>query len=249
MLSNWIPVDALPRLEADEVHLWRIQLNGTAGLSERFNSLLNPAEQAHANRFRSSQAREHFTVGRACLRVLLGNLFETNSRSIEIRTGAHGKPETFLLNESNIFFNVAHSKNTILIALCRQAVVGVDVEYFDRMTDIMEVARSNFTEKETTSLAAIADPQARIRAFYRYWTRKEAVAKADGRGLLLPLSSFDVSYDSTSLHPVRVKESPNEESKIYFVSDLDLGDEATGALAVESPSCKVATLIFPLDVS
>ncbi len=235
-------------MEADEVQLWRIQLNGAPSLSERYNALLSPPEQAHASRFRLDQAREHFIVGRACLRTLLGNAFGTDSHSIEIGTGVHGKPETHFFNASNIFFNVAHSKDTILIALGRQGVLGVDVEYFDRPTDIMEVARCNFTEDENISLAAIEDSEARTRAFYRYWTRKEAVAKADGRGLLLPLSSFNVSHDSTNLHPVRVSESPDEVGKLYFVSDLDLGDEAAGALALEAPNCKVTRMLFPLDV-
>jgi 4'-phosphopantetheinyl transferase len=249
MLSDWIPADVLPALKDGEVQLWQIQLSDTSGLSERYSTLLSPSEQSHASRFRHGQAREHFTVGRACLKILLGNALAVNSRSIKIETGPNGKPETRLLNGSNIFFNVAHSKNTILIALDRQGLVGVDVEYFDRLTDIMEVARSNFTEDEIASLAAIVEPEARNRAFYRYWTRKEAVAKADGRGLLLSLSSFDVSHDSTSLHPVRVRESSDGEGKLYFVSDLDLGDQAAGALALESSSCVVTRLIFPLDVS
>jgi 4'-phosphopantetheinyl transferase len=248
MLSNWIPVDALPPLEADEVQLWRIQLNGTPDLSERYNSLLSSSEQAHGRRFRLDQARQHFIVGRACLRTLLGNAFGADAHSIEIGTGVHGKPETHFFNASKIFFNVAHSKNMILIALGRQGALGVDVEYFDRLTDIMEVARCNFTEDETASLAAIVNSEVRTKTFYRYWTRKEAVAKADGRGLLLSLSSFDVSHDSTSLHPVRVSDSSDEGGKLYFVSDLDLGDKAAGALALESPSCKVTRLIFPLDI-
>jgi 4'-phosphopantetheinyl transferase len=249
MLSNWIPVDVLPALEDGEVQLWQIQLSGTSSLIEHYSTLLSPSEQAHASRFRHGQAREHFTVGRACLKILLGSALAVDSRSIKIETGPNGKPETRLLNGDKIFFNVAHSKDTILIALSRQGLVGVDVEYLDRLTDIMEVARSNFTEDEIASLAAIAEPEARNRTFYRYWTRKEAVAKADGRGLLLSLSSFDVSHDTMNLHPVRVSESSDGEGKIYFVSDLDLGDQAAGALSLESPSCKVNRLIFPLDVS
>jgi 4'-phosphopantetheinyl transferase len=248
MLSNWIPVDVLPALKDGEVQLWQIQLSGATGLSERYSTLLSPSEQAHASRFRHGQAREHFTVGRACLKILLGNALAVDSRSITIETGPNGKPETRLLDGDNIFFNVAHSKNTILIALSRQGLVGVDVEYLDRLTDMMEVARSNFTEGEIASLTAIAELGARNRAFYRYWTRKEAVAKADGRGLLLSLSSFDISHDSTSLHPVRLSESSDGEGKLFFVSDLDLGDQAAGALALESPSCEVSRLIFPLDV-
>lgn len=249
MLSNWIPVDVLPALKDGEVQLWQIQLSDTSGLSERYSTLLSPSEQAHASRFRHDQAREHFTIGRACLKILLGNALAVDSRSITIEIGPNGKPEIRFFNGDKIFFNVAHSKNTILIALSRQGLVGVDVEYFDRLTDMMEVARSNFTEGEIASLAAIAEPEVRNRAFYRYWTRKEAVAKADGRGLLLSLSSFDVSHGSTSLHPVRVSESSDGEGKLYFVSDVDLGDQAAGALALESPSWNVSRLIFPLDVS
>jgi 4'-phosphopantetheinyl transferase len=246
MLSNWIPVDTLPALEDDEVQLWQIQLSATAKLSERFHSLLTPSEQAHAKRYRHGQAREHFAIGRACLRILLGNAGGTDPRSVEISAGVHGKPETPAVGRQSIFYNVGHSKDTVLIALGRQGTLGVDVEYFDRQTDIMEVAHANFTEEEINFLALAGDPKARIRLFYRYWTRKEAVAKADGRGLLLSLSSFDVSHESTNLHPVRVSESPNDSGKLYFVSDLDLGSEAAGALALESSHCRVTELIFPL---
>jgi 4'-phosphopantetheinyl transferase len=245
MLSNWIPVDTLPPLDS-EVQLWQIQLSSAANPSEHYKSLLSPLEQAHAEQYRHDQAREHFTIGRACLRILLGNAVSTDPRSVVISTGIHGKPETPAVDGKNIFFNIGHSKDMILIALSRQGILGVDVEYFDRQTDIMEVAGCNFTEKETASLASITDPEARIRLFYRYWTRKEAVAKADGRGLLLPLSSFDVSHDSTNLHPVCVSDSTDDAGKSYFVSDLELGDGAAGALAVESSNCGVTELIFPL---
>jgi 4'-phosphopantetheinyl transferase len=248
MLNNWIPVDTLPHLEHDKVQLWRIQLSDATNPNEHYNSLLSPLEQAHAERYRHAQAREHFTIGRACLRILLGNAVGIDSHSVEISAGVHGKPETPAVGGQSIFFNVGHSKDTILIALSRQGALGVDVEYFDRQTDIMEVAHANFMKEEINSLSSIADPKARIRLFYRYWTRKEAVAKADGRGLLLSLSSFDVSHESTNLHPVRVSESPADGGKLYFVSDLDLGSEAAGALALEFSNCRVTRLIFPITL-
>ncbi len=246
MLNNWIPVDILPVLEDHEVQLWRIPLSAATKLSERYHSLLSPQERTQAERCRPGQAREHFTIGRACLRILLENAIGIDTHSIEISAGLHGKPETPAINGENIFFNVGHSRDTILIALGRQGALGVDVEYFDRKTDIMEVASCNFTEDETSSLASIVNPEARIRLFYRYWTRKEAVAKADGRGLLLSLSSFDVSHESTNLHPVRMSKSHDNGSKLYFVTDLDLGNEAAGALALESSNCRVTELIFPI---
>jgi 4'-phosphopantetheinyl transferase len=247
MSSNWKQVDILPPLEANEVQLWRIDLAGATGLHDRFAPLLTPPEQLHANRRRTGRVQEHFSVGRACLRILLGDASGLDPLSLTIATGVHGKPELSHLNGPSVTFNVAHSKDTILIALTRGGAVGVDVEYFDRSTDIMEVAHHNFTESESRSLAAIADPQARIKTFYRYWTRKEAVLKADGRGLIASLASFDISLQSVNLHPVRIAESTDDQGKLFFVSDLSLGIEAAGAIALESPDYPIQQLIFPLS--
>jgi len=246
MSSKWSAVDALPPLEDDEVQLWRIELAGAECLIERYTSLLSAAEQAQARRHRAGLVRDHFTIGRACLRVLLGNALGGAPRDVSITKGIHGKPETPPVGGRSVSFNIAHSKGTVLIALGRQGPVGVDVEYLDRLTDIMEVARANFTENESNTLAAISDPETRLRTFYRYWTRKEAVVKADGRGLLLPLASFDVSFESMDAQPVRVNEISDAEGEDFFVTDLELGDKAVAAIALGSSRSRVSRFLFPL---
>jgi len=249
MSSKWSSVDVLPPLEADEIQLWQIELGDTTDLIDRYTSLLTNTEQIHSNRCRVGRVRDHFTIGRACLRVLLGNALGIDATDVSITKGIQGKPETPAIAGRNISFNVAHSKDTVLIALGSDGALGVDVEYVDRATDIMEVAQSNFTENEVAKLHAIADPEARQRAFYCYWTRKEAIVKADGRGLLLSLSSFDVSPESMSFQPVWLNGIPGNAEKLYFVSDLDLGNKAVGALALESSSARIHRMIFPLQTS
>jgi 4'-phosphopantetheinyl transferase len=247
MVSDWKQIDILPPLEAGEVQLWRIDLAGATGLYNRFTKLLSPSEQLHASRYRLDQAQVHFSVGRTFLRTLLGNATGLDPLSIAITTGVHGKPEAPYLNGHRVNFNVAHSKDTILIALSREGPVGVDVEYFDRPTDIMDVAKHNFTETETRSLEAITDPETRHTTFYRYWTRKEAVLKADGRGLIASLASFDVTFESVHQQPIRMKESIHDRGKLFFVSDLALGIDAAAAIALESPDYPIKQLIFPLN--
>jgi 4'-phosphopantetheinyl transferase len=246
MLSQWSVINALPHLEDDEVQLWRIDLAAAASAADRYTSLLSSSEQADAGRRRVGQVRDQFTIGRACLRVLIGNAQGIDPHDVTIAEVSHGKPQTPTIGGRSLTFNLAHSSATLLIALRRQGAVGVDVEHFDRSTDVMEVAQANFTEDETNSLAALTDPEARIRTFYRYWTRKEAIGKADGRGLLLPMASFDVSPASMNSHPIRVNESPDKEGKLYFVTDLYLGDRMAGALALESSESRVTRLMFPL---
>jgi 4'-phosphopantetheinyl transferase len=247
MSNKWTLTDVLPPLETGEVQLWRIELGDIASPISRYTSLLNVTEQAHAHRLRAGQTRDHFTIGRACLRILLANSLGNNPCDIDIEKGINGKPELPAMNGRNVSFNVAHSKGTLLIALSRQSAVGVDVEYIDPSVDIMEVSRGNFTENESASLEAIADPDARLKTFYRYWTRKEAIGKADGRGLLLSLASFDVAFESANLQPVHVNESPDTTEKLYFVSDLDLAGKAAGALALESSKLRINQLLFPLS--
>jgi len=235
----------LPQLEDDEVQLWRIDLAAAVDAVDRYTSLLSSSEQADASRRRAGQVRDHFTIGRACLRVLIGNALRIDPRDVTIAKGINGKLETPAIGGRSLSFNLAHSNHTLLIALRRQGAVGVDVEHFERSIDIMEVAQANFTENEANSLATITNPETRLRTFYRYWTRKEAIGKADGRGLLLSLASFDVSSESMSCHPIRVNESPEKEGKLYFVNDLDLGDRVAGALAMESFESPVTRLILP----
>jgi 4'-phosphopantetheinyl transferase len=247
MLSDWKQIDILPPLEAGEVQLWRIDLTGDADLLNRCATFLTPSEQLHASRYRLERARDHFTIGRACLRILLGNLTGLDPRSIAITTGGHGKPALSSHNGHTVAFNVAHSEGTILIAITCDGSLGVDVEYFDRPTDFMDVAKHNFTETEINSLEAIAAPDVRSKTFYRYWTRKEAVLKADGRGLIASLASFDVSFESLHQHPIRMRESPDDQGKLFFVSDLALGIEAAAAIALQSPDYSIKQFIFPLS--
>jgi len=142
MSNKWNLVSDLPQLEAGEVHLWRIDLANAAGLAGRYTSLLNASEQADANRRRIGQVRDHFILGRACSRVLIGSALGMDSSEVNIVKGIHGKPEIPAIVGHGISFNLSHSKETLLIALRRQGSVGVDVEYFDRPTDLMEVAQA-----------------------------------------------------------------------------------------------------------
>src|ERR1700761_5293593 len=113
MLSDWKQIDIPPPLEAGEIHLWRVDLANSMGLQNRFTTLLSPSEQLHASRYRLEQAQIHFSVGRACLKTLLGNVSGLDPLSIAITTGVQGKPEAPSLNGHRVHFNVAHSKDTI----------------------------------------------------------------------------------------------------------------------------------------
>ena len=245
MLGEWKSVEALPPLQDDEVQLWRVELTDAVSIISTYATLLTPEEQNRASRRRCGQVRDQFVLARACLRILLGRVLEIDPRQVPISESSYGKPETPAINGRSVSYNVAHSQGTILIALCRRGAVGVDVEHLDRATDIMEVAHASFTPNETTKLAFSEDPDQRKLAFYRCWTQKEAIVKADGRGLSLSLSTFEVPIHSAQSALVRIVESSRDAGKRYFVSEIPLGDQAVGAIALESPRCRINMLTFP----
>ncbi len=55
------------------------------------------------------------------------------------------------------------------------------------------LARRFFAPEEIRDLLAAGDTAAQEAAFFRCWTRKEAVLKATGEGLHFPLSAFAVT--------------------------------------------------------
>ncbi len=88
-------------------------------------------------------------------------------------------------------FNLSHSDGWALLAFTRDRRIGVDVERVRPLSD-RGIARRFFAPGETAALEA-SPPDERPSAFFACWTRKEAVAKAVGRGLTLPLDDFEVS--------------------------------------------------------
>lgn len=91
-------------------------------------------------------------------------------------------------------FNITHSGDYVLCAISDTVGLGIDIE------QIRDIEPDDFlhcfTAAEWQAIRNMTDPLA---GFYRFWTRKEAVMKADGRGMYIPLQSFEVLQDHVAL--------------------------------------------------
>lgn len=81
-----------------------------------------------------------------------------------------------------VFFNVSHSRDQALIALCRSMEVGVDIEWIDPGVDVQAVAARHFSPGDRARLEEVKAEEERLRLFYRLWTAREAGLKARGYG-------------------------------------------------------------------
>ena len=215
-----------------------------------------------AERLRVEPARLQFLFARTCLRILLSRILNLEPKLIPLTLNAYGKPQTSGSVGHPLHFNLAHSRDTILIAVSRECPVGVDIEYLDRETDALEIARNFFHPSEFQEITAIEDVELRRKAFFRCWTRKEAIAKADGRGLSLPLTSFRVpvigpAYGTRVIVPNLSEVACQSESKRtlegeiatartaeYFVTNIDIEDGIAAAFAASRPDLRLRSLVF-----
>ena len=144
-------------------------------------------ERARAERMNDPGARRRFVTGRACLRWALARLTQVAARDIRFAYGAHDKP--FLPGGPS--FSLSHSGKRVLIALAAGGRVGADVERIRPVRRLEALAARWFAPGERAWLSAVPEGE-REAAFFAVWTRKEAFAKALGRGLATPFGAFTV---------------------------------------------------------
>jgi phosphopantetheinyl transferase len=183
----------------------RVDLDGRAPApAAAIAEVVTADERERAARFRQEADRQRFLHGRLLLRTCLGHHLDIPPRDVPFVNGAFGKPEIQLSASDTapgadragvLRFNLAHSGEWVLFAVARDREVGVDVEHHKVMSDAMELARRFFAPPEVAALESL-DPELRHDAFFRVWTRKEAIVKAGGRGLSAGLERFAVSADA-----------------------------------------------------
>jgi 4'-phosphopantetheinyl transferase len=219
----------VPHLGERSVQVWRVRLGQEdaslqemQGLMRQSYAVLTGEERARAARMRTGGAREEFIAGRGCLRRLLGAVLELDPRGVALEAGRHGKLQ---LRSGGLGFNVAHSRGVILIALAGSGAVGVDVEYVDAGVALMDVARAAFHPEDVARVERAATEGERLREFYLCWTRREAVTKADGRGLGVAPEEFEAADAA---------EVTLAAEQRYFVRGLEVGGAHVAAVATSA---------------
>jgi 4'-phosphopantetheinyl transferase len=156
--------------------------------------LLSDAERTRAARFRSPLHADRYVVAHGRLRQLLASLAGVAATAIEFTAGTDGKPAMAgAAAASGLQFNLSHSGGFGLVGWSWRREIGVDVEVWRSMRDEEALVRRYFSRHEIAAWEAVPSGE-RQEAFFNLWTRKEAYVKALGRGLGLPLHSFDVTH-------------------------------------------------------
>ena len=168
-------------------------------------------------------------AGRGQLREILARYLRVEPRAVAFEYGPQGKPR--LAGEAALRFNLSHSEHEALVAVARDREVGIDVEIVRPTVECEALARRFFSPEETAALLALP-ASVRARAFFAYWTCKEAFLKAKGGGLNIPMDECEVSIEAGAERIVRTAWDPRD-AESWSLSVLPAPPGFTAAVVVE----------------
>ncbi|MFW5829110.1 MAG: 4'-phosphopantetheinyl transferase family protein [Planctomycetota bacterium] len=181
------------------ITVYQIDLSAAARHAAAADALLSTGERNRADRFKVPGKREQFSVSRACLRLLLGQLCGCAPQELVFHSNGRGKPH---LADSHWHFNLSHSGDCLLLACSPHMPIGVDVEHLDVRVDIQGLSRRFFASDEYQAIM-LHQPRERIRAFFTCWTGKEAFLKCLGTGIDRALDTIVIGQLEDLNVPVR----------------------------------------------
>jgi 4'-phosphopantetheinyl transferase len=124
-------------------------------------------------------------------RLILKQLLISQGFSADIlnqyRVDEYGRPS---INES-IDFSISHADDYVMCAVSNTTRVGIDVEKIrDICIDDYSISLSD------TELEELTNSENPIPDFFTLWTKKEAISKANGKGLAILLPDMVIGHDS-----------------------------------------------------
>jgi len=217
-------------LEPNDAHVWMFSTDISARECGDFQIILSPDERSRADRFVFESDRIRFIASHGMLRNRLAAYCETRPEALTFGVGSHGKP--FLLEPSiPIQFNLSHSGTRAVLVVTPNVRCGIDIEKVRSEVSDQAIAERFFCARENEWLRSLP-PDQKIRGFFRLWSVKESILKADGKGMSIPLADVDTS---SILARTSANVSLPDGGRVLslWAGELNAGKGYTAALAVE----------------
>lgn len=211
------------------VHLWHVILDDFIEKDQELIKILSADEVKRAERFRFMIHRQHFIVARAFLRKILNLYTHEPAEALVFSYSEQGKPY-LKSNPLNLHFNVSHSHNVAVFAITLQKEIGIDIEKVESHFN-EAIAKRFFTLVEYQQLSALSKEQ-QIIAFYKIWSRKEALIKALGGELYALINKFTVNVHQNS---ELISFNYRQQKEVFHVETIDIVPHYQCAVAMLNP--------------
>ena len=146
--------------------------------------------------------------------LLLKEVLKKNGLSKEIGFLTH-TPEGRPTIQADFDFNISHSDEYVVCAFSREYHIGIDIEKIKPIS--LDFLSAFFNPDEWQQMQSSQDSE---ESFYKLWTKKEAVVKADGRGLNIPLKEIIIRNNQGFVERVKwfLQEIPLNQNYMMHVA-------------------------------
>lgn len=156
--------------------------------------------------------------------------FNERYNKTTIKYNEYKKP---YFEDEEVYFNISHSGEIVVCAVTNVCDIGIDIEL---KRDIqIEDFQLQMTEGEWMKISTSLNKKD---SFYNYWTQKEAVIKGCGKGLSVPLKSFEISQNIAIIDNVN-----------FFLKEIKLDDRYKCHIATNTLVNEACIKISELDYS
>lgn len=172
---------------SQSLQVWTLDLDGVTVPDAAIAPYLSDTERARAGAFALPIHRRRFLVSHGFLHAVLGDCL--GDSPIEFGHSARGKP--FLAGGAGraLHFSLSHSGPVAACAVGSREL-GVDVECEREIPEAAAIAARIFSAAGLARWQA-ETPPSRMAWLFAGWTRFEALAKAQGGGMLAPPDPLD----------------------------------------------------------
>ncbi len=185
-----------------QVYYCKIDPNIPAQSWNSLRSRLTISQQQRNDRFVHFEDKQRNLFGLLLLRMHGRQYRDMQLAWSELQFDEHNRP---FLPDTAVDFNISHSGAYVVSAFSAIHRLGIDVEFKKSVT--LEDFQYTMNDSQWAEIMAATDP---FDKFFEYWTIKESVIKADGRGLSIPLTDIiiedgKVNYDGHTwfLYPLQ----------------------------------------------
>lgn len=217
-------------LQIDETHIWygRAQVDHTVAVS-----CLSESERVRYQKFADVWHAQRYAVSVGAARSLLARYCGVAEKELVLgrrpcpRCGAqeHGPPN-ILTPAGEVEYSLSRSAGWWMLGVSRMPAIGVDVEHnvdldLGVVQDALSPAERDYVNRQPTE-------RARADAFYSCWTRKEALLKAAGVGIVADLKLLDMRPEKAARVEVRY---PSGRFSTWCIEDVSLQEDLVAAVA------------------
>lgn len=167
--------------------------------SYKYNTdCLSNHEIERYSKFHNQADKDIYAVSHIELRSLLATALKIKQQEIVIEFPQNNKP--FLVNKINDF-SLSHSKDVFAVGVClkEKMMIGVDIEKYQEIANFDDICKT-FMHKYESEYIYSGNKTEKILRFLKCWTRKEAILKMTGNGLINELNSICTVGDKTSIN-------------------------------------------------